>query len=88
MCGIDWCGFGGVIVCCVWERLRRVWLSEFVLCVGEFSAFWGSEVFSVCGREWCWFGGVSFCCVWERLGQVWGSDFFLCVGGNDVCLGE
>jgi len=56
VCGKDWCGFGGEIVCCVWERLRRVWLSEFVLCVGEFSAFWWSEFFSVCGREWCGFG--------------------------------
>jgi len=36
LCGIVWCRIGGVIVCCVWESLVRVWGSEFVLCVGQF----------------------------------------------------
>jgi len=102
VCGIDWFGFGGEFVCCVWERLRRVWLSEFVLCVGEISAFWGSEFFSVCGREWCGFGGVILCCVWYSLFRVWGSfccvceslvwalesEFVLCVGEYGVGLEE
>jgi len=36
VCGTVWCGFGGVSVCFVWEGLGRVWVSEFVLCVGQF----------------------------------------------------
>jgi len=49
--GRVWDLFGGVNLCCVWEslvwvwgsdcmfvweRLGRVWVSEFVLCVGQF----------------------------------------------------
>jgi len=28
-----------VIVCCVWDSLRRVWGCEFMFCVGLFGAF-------------------------------------------------
>ena len=34
MCGTASNGFGGVSVCCVWECLKWIWGSEFVLCVG------------------------------------------------------
>jgi len=65
VCGREWCGFGGVSLCYVWDSLVCVWGSECVLCVGEIGAG---------------FGGVRLCCVWESLGRVWGSDFVLCVG--------
>jgi len=38
VCGTAWFGFGGLNVCSVWERLGRVWVIEFVLCVGVFWA--------------------------------------------------
>jgi len=41
VCGTFLCVIGVVSVCCVWDSLGRVWLSEFVLSVGEFGAFLG-----------------------------------------------
>ena len=41
--GIFGVGFGGVIVCCVWDCLEWIWASEFVLCLGLFEVGWGSE---------------------------------------------
>jgi len=35
VCERDWGGFGGVILCCVWDSLLWVWGSEFELCVGH-----------------------------------------------------
>ena len=43
MCGEIWSGFGELILCCVWEGLRRVWGSEFVLCVREFGVSLGKD---------------------------------------------
>jgi len=68
VCGIVWCGFGGVGVCCVWESLVWVWGSECVLCVGQFLDGLWEWVRSVCGRDWSGFGGVGACCVWEQFG--------------------
>jgi len=36
VCGRVWGGFGGVILCCVWESLGLVLGSDFVLCVELF----------------------------------------------------
>jgi len=41
VCGIVWCGFVRVSVCCVWDRLVRVCGSECVLRVGEFCVGFG-----------------------------------------------
>jgi len=58
-------------VCFVWERLWRVWLSDFVLfvrefglglgnervlCVGEIGAGLGERFSAVCGTVCCGFG--------------------------------
>jgi len=68
-------------VCCVWNSLLWVWVSYFILCMGQFAAcqevvivccLWdsleldfGESVFVVCGTFWCLFGEVSLCCVWD-----------------------
>jgi len=85
VCGRVWGAFGGVSLCCVWERLVWVWGSECVLCVGQFGVGLGECVFVVCGRVSCGFGellcsvcgrvscrfmGVSLCYVWDSLGRV------------------
>ena len=90
-------------MCCVWERLGRVWGSEFVLCVGQFVVGVWDRVFAVCGKVWIvsgkreyavcgivWngFGGLILSCVWESLGRVWGSEFVLCVRDFGVGLGN
>jgi len=64
--------FGGVSLCCVWDRL--VWVGGVNVCC----------VWQRLGG----FGGVSLCCVWDRLVRCWGSEFVLCVGENGVGLGE
>jgi len=75
-------------VCCVWERLGRVWGSEFVLFEREFGVGLGKEGVLCVGEIGARFGGVRLCCVWDRLGLVWGSEFVLCVGAFGVGLGE
>ena len=65
-------------VCCVWEKLCRVWGSEFVLfvrefgvslenecvlCVGEIGAGLAERDGAVCGTVCCGFLGVRMCCV-------------------------
>ena len=39
-------------MCCVWERLGRVWGSEFVLCVREFGVGLGNECVPCVGEIW------------------------------------
>jgi len=80
VCGRVWGAFGGVSLCCVWERLVWVWGSECVLCVGQFGVGLGECVFVVCLRVSCGFGGVTLFCVWESFVSVYGSEFVLCVG--------
>jgi len=73
-------------VCCVWEKLLRVWGSEFVpfvrefvvslenecvLCVGEIGAGLAESVCAVFGTVWCGFGGVSMCCVGQFGAGMW-----------------
>ena len=88
MCGTVWCGFGGVSIFCVWDRLLRVWGSEFVLCVGQFGVGLGECVCAVCGTDLGVSRRVSLCCVWESLVLVWGCECVLCVGQFGVGLGE
>ena len=63
VCGRVWCGFGevslcfvwenlvwvpgAVKLCCLWECLGRVLVSEFVLCVGQFGVGLGDCVCAV-----------------------------------------
>ena len=72
MCGTVWCGYGGVILCCVWDSLGNLCVIEFLLCVREFGV----------GLE------ISVCCVWERLVRVRGSEFVLSVGKLGAGLGN
>ena len=94
--------FGGVSVCCVWDSLVWVWVSEFLLCVGQFRVGLRELVCAACGRNLYRFRGVSLCCVWDSLFRVWGilccmceslvwvleSEFVLCVGEYGVGLEE
>ena len=72
MCGTVLCGYGGVSLCCVWDSLGYLCVSEFSLCVREFGV----------GLE------MSVCCVWERLVRVRGSDCVLSVGKLGAGLGN
>jgi len=71
VCGTDWCGFVGEIVCCVWDSLVWVCGSECVLCLGQFHVG---------------LGGVRMGSVWESLERFWGNEFVLCVGHFRVGL--
>ena len=48
MCGTVWCGFVGVSVCCVWDRLVWVCGSESVPCVGQFGVCLVEREFVLC----------------------------------------
>jgi len=92
VCGPDLCGFGEVILCCVWEcncgfggvsvcSVCYIFLwdcgSVCVLCVGQCDVGFWASVFALFGIVWCELEGVSF---WENLVWFWGSDFVLFVG--------
>ena len=79
MFGRVWGEFGGGSLCCLWESFVSVWVSNYVLCVGQFGAGLGELFCAVCERVWCGFGGVSLCCVCESLGLVLESEIVLCV---------
>jgi len=66
------CGFGGVSLCCVWEKFVLVSGSEYVLCVRLFVPGLGEFVLCVC----------------ESLVWVLESEFVLCVGEYGVGLEE
>ena len=62
-CGKFCCGFGGLSLCCVWDRVICVRGSECVLCVGQFIAGLGSECVLLVGMF-----GVGF---WVVSVQFW-----------------
>ena len=72
----------------MWDRLGRVWGSEFVLCVGQFWVGLRERECALCGTVWGGSGGLRLCCVWESYLWVWWSVFVLCVGKFGVGLGE
>jgi len=86
VCGREWCEFGVVSLCCVWDSLLWVWGSECLLCVGEFGAGLVDCVFAVCGRVWGVFGGMCLFCVWGSYLWDCGSECVLCVGQFGACL--
>ena len=59
-------------MCYFWDCLVWVWVSECVLCVGQFVVGLGSECLLFVG-QFLW---------------VWGSVFILCVGMIGVDFGE
>ena len=74
MCRRDLCGFGGVKLCCVWERFLGLWgvslcflwdslvwvcASVFVLCVLMFEWIFGASLCYVCVKFWRGFGVVG-----------------------------
>jgi len=77
VCGRVSCGFGGVILCCVWDSLVWVWGREVVVCVGEFGVGMGERMFAACGKFSCGFRGVSLCffgrdwCGFEGVSVFW-----------------
>ena len=56
MCGIVWCGYWCVNVCCVGDSLVWVSVIEKLLCVLQFLVDMGQGLFAVCGGVGFGFG--------------------------------